>query len=150
MDDGARFEEMKRIKYNLLDQRRKIEERARGWSVVQSGIATAHKAIEFRRAGSITYNLFTRKLGLEKAVDVKLATDLLLLRDIYDVAVIVSGDQDYIPAVQAVKDFGKEVVNVSFRTRAGKLLPGGARRLNEKTDRSLEMDHGRLKEFLSL
>ena len=80
----------------------------------------------------------------------KLATDLLLLREIYDVAVIVSGDQDYIPAVQAVKDFGQEVVNVSFRTRAGKLLPGGARRLNEKTDRSLEMDHGRLKEFLSL
>ena len=63
MDDGARFEEMKRIKYNLLGLRRKMEERARGWSVVQSGISTAHKAIELRRAGSITYNLFTRSLA---------------------------------------------------------------------------------------
>ena len=81
--------------------------------------------MEFRRAGSIHYNLFTQKFGQEKAVDVRLATDLLERRPIYDVGVIVSGDQDYVPAVQVAKDSGKQIVNVSFLKRDGKLLPGG-------------------------
>jgi uncharacterized LabA/DUF88 family protein len=58
-------------------------------------------------------------------VDVNLGVDMVLFRDIYDVAVIVSGDQDYVPAVQAVKDSGKHVVNVAFLARNGVLLPGG-------------------------
>ena len=94
-----------------------------------------------RLSGSIKYDCVTKKLGREKAVDVHLATDLLRLKDIYDAAIIVSGDQDYVPAVQAVKDFGKHVVNVSFRERGGKLLPGGARRLNQIADDSLEISY---------
>ncbi len=87
-------------------------------------------------------------MGAEKSVDVKLATDLIMLRDIYDIAVIVSGDQDYVPAVQIVKDAGKKVVNVSFETRGGRLLPGGARRLNEKTDSALRVGYSELKTYL--
>ena len=83
-------------------------------------------------------------------MDVRLATDLILLRDIYDVAVIVSGDQDYVPAVQAVKDFGKKVINIAFETSTGRLLPGGAWRLNLITDKSLRIAHDKLKEYLNL
>lgn len=119
----------------------KMRRRFDGWRIIQDGIANRHPAIEFRRAGAICHNLFTHQLGKEKAVDVKLATDLIVLRDNYDVALIVSGDQDYVPAVQAVKDFGKRVVNVAFETRSGRLLPGGARRLNQATDWSLRIPY---------
>jgi hypothetical protein len=122
-----------RLRSREAEMRRRFD----GWIAIQNGIASRHRAIEFRRAGAIRYNLFDDSLGPEKAVDVKLATDLIVLRDIYDVAVIVSGDQDYVPAVETVKDFGRSVVNVAFETRGGKLLPGGARRLNHVTDWSL-------------
>lgn len=115
-----------------------------------SPIATRSRAVEFRAAGAITYDLFEDRLRREKAVDVKLATDMIVLSDIYDVAVIVSGDQDYVPAVQAVKDFGKTVMNVAFETRAGKLLPGGARRLNTVTDSVCLVRHMDLTKYLNI
>jgi uncharacterized LabA/DUF88 family protein len=65
----------------------------------------------------------------------------LTLKDIYDVAIIISGDGDYVPAVQAVKDSGKHVINVSFLKKNGGVLPGGARRLNQATDRIIELAH---------
>lgn len=47
----------------------------------------------------------------EKGVDVHLAIDMLThaARDNYDVAILVSADSDFAEAVQAVKDFGKNV-----------------------------------------
>ncbi|MGA8691005.1 MAG: NYN domain-containing protein [Methyloceanibacter sp.] len=87
-------------------------------------------------------------MGLEKAVDVMLATDLLMLKDIYDVAILVSGDQDYVPAVRRAKDFGKTVINVSFLTRNGRLLPGGARRLSNATDASVQLPFDELRDHL--
>lgn len=121
-----------------------------GWHVIQDGISNAHRAIEFRRAGAISYNLFKSKLGEEKAVDVMLATDLIVLKDIYDIAVLVSGDQDYVPAVRRIKDAGKTVVNVTFETKSKKLLPGGARRLNNMTDSSISVSYDDLFKFLHL
>ena len=94
--------------------------------------------------------LFDETLGPEKAVDVKLAVDMIMLRDIYNVAVIVSGDQDYVPAVCAVKDFGKRVVNIAFETRSGRLLPGGAWRLNQVTDWSLRIAYADFEKYLNL
>jgi uncharacterized LabA/DUF88 family protein len=128
----------------------RMKARFEGWRRIQDGIAHAHKAVEFRRAGAILYNIFTGQLGQEKAVDVKLATDMIELRSIYEIALIVSGDQDYVPAVQVVKDSGKTVINVAFEARNGRLLPGGARRLNQLTDHALTIKYAELKEFLHL
>jgi len=127
-----------------------MQQRFVGWINIQDGIALRSKAIEFRRAGELTCNLFTGVLGREKAVDVKLASDMITLEDIYDIAIIVSGDQDYVPAVEVLKDFGKRVVNVAFKTRGGKLLPGGARRLSQVTDWSCDIDFVPLAEHLQL
>jgi uncharacterized LabA/DUF88 family protein len=136
---------------NEINRRREnLQSRFNGWLEIQNSIAQNHKAIEFRRAGSVKCNLFTNTLGSEKAVDVKLATDLIVLKDIYELAIIVSGDQDYVPAVQVLKDCGKRVVNVSFQTRSGKLLPGGARRLNQVTDWSCEIPYTPLAERLKI
>ena len=142
--------EMKKIVSNLNARRERMQHRFDGWRHLQETIGMRSSRIEFRQAGAITFNLFTEQLQKEKAVDIKLATDLIMLRDIYDVAIIVSGDQDYVPAVQAVKDFGKIVVNVAFETRSGRLLPGGARRLNHVTDDSIKAKYEDLAELLGL
>lgn len=48
---------------------------------------------------------------VEKGVDVKIATDMLWygLQDLYDVAVLISGDGDFAYVVKRVKDLGKHV-----------------------------------------
>ena len=147
--DGLRSE-MAGMVEELEGRRRTMECRASGWLSIQDAIALKHRAVEFRRAGSITYDLFDRRLRREKAVDVKLATDLIMLRDIYDIALILSGDQDYVPAVEVVKDSGKRVINAAFRRRGGQLLPGGARRLNQVADWSLEITYDDLGRYLGL
>ena len=147
---GPREARMAEILQEMKGRRDKMIRRFDGWIIMQNGIATKHDAIEFRRSGAIRYDLFQESMGREKAVDVRLAVDLITLRDIYDIAVIVSGDQDYVPAVQVIKDSGKRVMNVAFQTRSGQLLPGGARRLNQMTDRALTVLHSDLGGHLSL
>lgn len=53
----------------------------------------------------------------EKAVDVGLATSLLEMAALsaYDIAIIVCGDRDFVPALQAVRRLGKRVAIVSAR-----------------------------------
>jgi len=134
----------------LQEKKRTMQDRFNGWLAIQNGIARKHRAVEFRRAGAIRYDLFEGSLGPEKAVDVKLATDLICLARNYDVAVIVSGDQDYVPAVQVIKNEGRTAINVAFRTRGGRLLPGGAMRLNQETDDSLEVAYTDLAGYLGI
>lgn len=76
--------------------------------------------------------------------------DLIVLHDIYDIAVIVSGDQDYVPAVQVIKDYGKQVINVVFKMKDGTILPRGAWRLNLTTDTVLEIEYNQFKNYLQL
>ncbi len=53
---------------------------------------------------------------VEKGIDIMVATDLLRFawENLYDVAVLVSGDGDFSYAVQAVKDMGKHVEVAAF------------------------------------
>ena len=55
---------------------------------------------------------------VEKGVDVMLAVDLVTraYNDYYDTAIIVSGDADFYPALQAAKDVGKQVEVAAFDT----------------------------------
>ncbi len=55
---------------------------------------------------------------VEKGVDVMLAVDFVTraYNDQYDTAIIVSGDADFYPALQAVKDVGKHVEVAAFDT----------------------------------
>ena len=149
-DPTKKNQKLKQRTIEILRRQNKMTRRFEGWKEFQEGITGRFDSIEFRRAGSIRYNLYSGRLGAEKAVDVHLATDLLKLSGIYDVAIIVSGDQDYVPAVQAVKDYGKQVLNVSFLKKNGKLLPGGARRLNRCADRQLQIPYRGMREFMGL
>ncbi|MEA3310988.1 MAG: NYN domain-containing protein [candidate division WOR-3 bacterium] len=142
--------ELEKIVSELRERKSKMRNRFEGWLTIQNGIAKRHEAIEFRRAGASCYNLFDCSLGSEKAVDVKLATDMIILHEIYDIALIVSGDQDYVPAVQVIKDYGKRVINVVFKRRDGSFLPTGAWRLNLTTDTVLEVEYNQFKNYLQL
>ena len=52
----------------------------------------------------------------QKGVDVELACDMMTfaIKDCYDVAILISGDGDFIPVVERVKDQGKIVEVASF------------------------------------
>jgi len=53
---------------------------------------------------------------LEKGVDTKLAVDMIAMAwdDIYDTAVIVSNDSDFIPAVKLLNARGKKIIHAGF------------------------------------
>jgi uncharacterized LabA/DUF88 family protein len=138
------------ITEDLWRVRESIRSRFDGWTTLQNGISHKHRAIEFRRSGAISYNLTNKRFGEEKTVDVNLAVDMVTLDSNYELAIIVSGDQDYVPAAQAAKNKGKHVVNVAFKARNGLLLPGGAKRLNQSTDWSIDIDWNDLKAFLAI
>ena len=63
------------------------------------------------RLGRLVYNNWPNSPPYEKGVDVQLATDMIThsFRGNYDTAVLVAGDNDFVGALQAVKDNGKNV-----------------------------------------
>ncbi len=54
--------------------------------------------------------------GMQKEVDVSIAVEMIMhaVRNHYDVAVLISGDRDFIPAISAVQDMGKKVEVAAF------------------------------------
>lgn len=69
------------------------------------------------RRDSVCPNCHMAHTGYEeKGVDMRIGIDLLkgAHSDLYDTAVLVTGDSDLREAVQAVKDFGKHVEIVEF------------------------------------
>lgn len=63
------------------------------------------------RLGRLVYNNWPNSPPYEKGVDIQLATDMIThsFKNNYDVAILVAGDTDYVGALQAVKDNGKNV-----------------------------------------
>jgi len=61
---------------------------------------------------------------VEKGVDIMLATDLLHYgwKNLYDVAILVSGDSDFAYALQTAKDMGKHVEVAYFESNVSKDL----------------------------
>ena len=124
-----------------------IGKRFAAFAKKRRAIARRHR-VEFRESGSIRYDLFTAEFGEEKTTDVNLAVDMVALKDAYDIAVLVSGDQDFVPAVAAVRALGKAVVNVSFKRKGGGLLPNGAWQLNKAADQCVKVDYDTFRRFL--
>lgn len=69
---------------------------------------------------------------IEKGVDIYLAVDMLkyAYNDLYDVAILISSDGDFAEAVNAVKDLGKHVEYVHFKS-------GQSRHLHDCCDKSI-------------
>jgi uncharacterized LabA/DUF88 family protein len=63
------------------------------------------------RLGRLVYINWPNTPPYEKGVDIQLATDMIThsFKNNYDVAVLVAGDNDFVGALQSVKDNGKNV-----------------------------------------
>ena len=63
------------------------------------------------RLGRLVYNNWPHVPPYEKGIDVQLTTDMIThgYKNNYDVAILVAGDNDFVGALQAIKDNGKHV-----------------------------------------
>ena len=69
----------------------------------------------------------------QKEVDVAMACEMVVhaLRDSYDIAIVVSGDQDFVPAIQHVQAAGKRVEVAAFGVSISKALMKAADRFHD-------------------
>ena len=92
------------------------------------------------RLGRLVYINWPNVPPYEKGVDIQLATDMIThgFKNNYDVAILVAGDNDYVGALQAVKDngknvevalFGKERTSMQLRKVADRVIALNARLL---------------------
>lgn len=96
----------------------------------------------------ILVRLQKRKIGKEiiyavKGDDIHLAVDMIMLavKNFYDIGVIVSGDGDFVPVVEAVKTFNKKIENYYFKI-------GQSWHLRQICNKSVLMDKKSLKECI--
>jgi uncharacterized LabA/DUF88 family protein len=71
----------------------------------------------------------------EKGVDVHMATDMVYYaaKDFYDTAIVVTEDQDFIPAIERVKDMGKHIELAMF-------VDGQRREMLRAADKSIVLN----------
>jgi uncharacterized LabA/DUF88 family protein len=80
------------------------------------------------RLQSLGYKIVSKEIikradGSCKAnLDVELALDLVELANTYDTAILVSGDGDFVPAVERIQRLGKRVEVVSYRATTSQKL----------------------------
>ena len=106
--------------YNVLQD---PTQRAEGHREQQDFLSTLRETPYLEvRLGSI--KLAPGGVPVEKGVDVMLVTDLLHFawNDLYDIAVLVSGDADFAYALQAIKNMGKHVEVAYFESNISKDL----------------------------
>ena len=85
--------------------------------------------------GRLIYQGWPNVSPYEKGVDIKIATDMLVhgSRGNYNAAILVSGDNDFEDALQAIKDFGCHVEVALFGQRT-------SQRLREVADKVIFLD----------
>lgn len=126
--------------YNsIVDEEREPERHSRQEGFIESLQSLPYFELRF---GRLVYFDWPRQPPIEKGVDVKLATDMIVhaFRGSYDTAILVSGDTDYAAALQAVKDQGKHVEVVLFGREKGT-----SQHLREISDRIQEISRGFLR-----
>lgn len=84
------------------------------------------------------------RYSIEKGVDVKLAVDMIrgAIQNQYDIAVLVSGDADFIPVIEAIRniDLHKKIEIAFFQT-------GHSRNLREACDIPRPLDSSTFKDM---
>ena len=77
-----------------------------------------------------------------KEDDIRLAVDMVKLayNNAYDTAVLISSDGDFVPAIQAVKEIGKNVENIGFENRVSYYL-------QQESDKFVKLTKKEVEEF---
>ncbi len=89
-----------------------------------------HKCCQHLGFRVIVRDSFDSEQREQKEVDVAMACEMMLhaIQDDYDIAIIVSGDRDFVPAVEHIQRFGKIVEVASFDNSRSKHLVRAADR----------------------
>jgi len=126
--------------YNARVGQKEEPERYRDQGKFFTGI-TAIPYCELR-LGRLVYSNWPTSPPYEKGVDILLAADMIThsFKNNYDVAVLIAGDNDFVSAVQAVKDngkhlevalFGRERTSMQLRETADRIISINKRLLNK-------------------
>ncbi len=83
---------------------------------MDDGSKRFHDRLSYLGFRVIARESFDQSKHIQKEVDVAMACEMVVhaLRDHYDVALVVSGDADFIPAIQHVQAAGKRVEVAAF------------------------------------
>jgi len=105
--------------YNILQEPNQFPD---GYHEQQDFLEALHNMpyLEVRLGGT----KLAQGIPVEKGIDIMLATDMLHFawKDLYEVAVLVSGDGDFAYALQMVKNNGKHVEVAYFENNISKKL----------------------------
>lgn len=149
LDGSNTFHALRRLDlkidyYKLLTQLVGNRELARAYYYASTKVPQSETQLKFHRAlGHEGFTTVTRpvkvirdNLWVEKGVDLALVTDLLVnaFRNLFDTAILVSGDRDFAMALSEVKRLGKKVEVAAFRKTIG-------RELKEIADRYIALDN---------
>jgi uncharacterized LabA/DUF88 family protein len=136
---------------NLCQEAQQVmQSRLAEWHGMQDAISAEHPFVKFYRPGWQPCFLPDRRLGREKGVDIGLAVDLIHQLPNYDLAVLFSGDGDYVPAIDIGKTYGKEIALMEFEFRTGEALRGTSRRLRGRADTIINVPFQDLATFLGI
>ncbi len=94
-----------------------------------------HDMLRYNGFRVIARDSYDTEAKIQKEVDVSMAVEMVVhaLKDNYDVAIVVSGDRDFIPAIQEIQSAGKRVEVAAFRTScAGEMI--------RQTDKFIALD----------
>lgn len=71
-----------------------------------------------------SYNSKKKEGSTQKEVDVKMALEMYIMakEDKYDVAIVVSGDRDFLPAIEEIKACGKKVIVAAFKSELSRAM----------------------------
>ena len=124
--------------YNAVVGRQEEPERFKDQEKYFKGVA-AIPYTELRLGRLVYTSQWPNNPPFEKGVDVQIATDMIThaFRSNYDVAILVAGDNDFVGAIQTVKDNGKHVEVALFGQESTSL------QLRDVADRIIMLD-GRL------
>ncbi len=106
--------------------------------------------IEFRPVGHRFFKASDETWGKEKGLDVAMAVEMVTLAPIYEIAVVVSGDADFIPAIKAVKNQGRMVAVPRFLDLAGGEIAGQARSLLSAADYTYDVKAQHVRKVLGV
>lgn len=125
--------------YNAIVGQKEEPERFKDQQKYFTGVeATPYTEL---RLGRLVYNNWPGSPPYEKGVDIQLATDMIThsFKNNYDAAILVAGDTDFVGALQAVKDTGKNVEVALFGKGQSSL------QLRKVADRVVNIDSRTLK-----
>lgn len=130
--------------------REKMEARLIEWHELQDQITQDSPKVKIRRPGWQACSLVNSVLHEEKAVDVGMVVDMLSKSDDFDIAVLLTADGDFVPAVKELRRRGKENACLYFQGSPTRKGPRIARRLTKEMNYVIDLPIADLAAFMGV